>query len=1654
MSGELLYESGHTRVSRERVDGGSGTVIRKRRLGPGAAQRIRHELAMLERLAGVPGVPRLVPAGGATDALVVADEGGETVGTRLAAGPLDVAEVLRFAEELATVVAAVHRRGIVHKDINPANVLVYGDPPRPALIDFDLASTLAEERPGFTHHREIVGTLAYIAPEQTGRTGWPVDQRADLYAIGATLYEMAIGRPPFAQDDPLRLVHDHLSRVPVAACEVDPRVPAELAAVIAYLLEKEPDRRYQSAEGLLHDLRRLRAAGGAPVPGFRPGERDFPWRLAVPSRLVGRDAEVEVLRAALADAVAGRARGLLVSGAPGVGKTALIDELRPLVTAAGGWFVRGKAEQFRQGDGSDALRQVLRGVGRLLLAEPEERLAPLRSRLIEALGPNAPLLATGLPEFRALLGGQAAAGAEPVQQTEGDLHRRNLDMLRVVATPEHPLVILIDDLQWAGALPLGFVDALISDEHLAGVLLVGAYRESEVDQTHGLSALLSRWRQSDRAPAELRLGNLPAADLGTMIAEMLRQPATDAAVLARAVCERTEGNPFDTVEFLNTLRRDGALHPGDDGWSWDAAAVDRYAGRGDVVGMLTARIGGLAASTRDLLEIMACLGGEVELDLLRAAVPPAGEDGEPEADLEGLLAPALEDGLLVMEHGAAASVRFRHDRIQQAAYGGMTAARRTGRGLALARRLSADARYDGVAAQQYLPVAGEVTDPAERRTVAELFRTAARRATLVTNHADAERFLARAGDLLDAAGLSDSSQAVDVAIERHAALCAVGRVEDADRVYARVERDCTDPVRRADAASVQIRSLAGRRESRRAVDVGLAMLAELGHPAPRATDIATECVRGADALREWVGVGSEEEDLRRGVNTDARLAAVAKIINWMIPASYFIGSPIMPWLVTEAARVWQEGGPAAALVRPLMRAPFITIPGRADYRTGYEVARRALRVAVALGVDDPSGHHLYALGAAPWFEPLEDGLRQARRACEDSLRAGHVVEASFAYWNTCHLPEYARALDELAEEVETALAVTRRAGNGQVTAILLPYRQAVRALRGETDRPGTFTDASFDEQAHLESLAGNASAAGNFHTMRALTAAIFGDTAALSYHAAAAIPLMYAFAATQVAVRAHVLRALAVAVEAHASPPAQRAGALAEFDRHRDWMAARAIEAPGNFLHLSMFMDAERAWLAGDFDAANRGFDAAQREAVSRQRPWQRALIADRHAAFYLAQGMEYAARAALHEARRRYDEWGATAKVRQLDEAYPFLRAVTGRQPVASARSTSDTRRSSTISSDMIDMMAVLRASQALSSETNLVRLQQRVVEVVGALTGATGVRLLLWDADAARWVLPDGDGAGPVGAPDQRLPVEDAAAAGLLPISAFRYVQRTHEPLLVEDVTRDDRFAHDPYLAGLDECSLLVVPILSRGEPTAMLLLENRLGRSAFGTDRLDVVQLIAGPLAVSLDNAVLYAALERKVAERTEALTAANEQLELLAVTDPLTGLPNRRRLAETLDLEWRRSIRPGTPLTIAMIDIDQFKQYNDHYGHPAGDECLRAVAATIARTVRDTDLVARYGGEEFAMVLPGADQKAAGVTAERVRRAVAALAKPHEHASHGVVTVSIGFASVVPSPTDTPEQVLKVADSQLYRAKQAGRNRVACAADPEGTGPLRH
>ena len=1624
-STEILYRTRRTLISRVRLPGSTESIICKKPLGSDAGVRLRHETRILERLSGIQGVPALASSAVA-GSLAMLDVRGTALATIEERQRLDMSEVLDLAIELAQVVSGMHGRGVLHKDINPQNMLLAGAERRLVLIDFGLATTYAQQRPTFTHHRQIAGTLAYLAPEQSGRSGRLVDQRSDLYAVGVTLYELATGRLPFEQQDTLQLIHDHLVRTPRTPASIDASVPPTLSAIIMRLLEKEPDRRYQGADGLAYDLIRLKEAiASGSLQMFPLAERDFPSILLAPSRLIGREAERAILRDAFTNALDSPEHGIFVSGSAGVGKTMLVDTLRTIASEHRGWFVKGKFDQFQQG--AAGFKQALSALGRLLLAESDEELAAHRVRIADALGTRAGRLTELIPEFAIILGSSGARS--PDEQLEADVQIRQsmLDLFRAVATPARPLVVSFEDIQWAGDHALALIEAAIADASVRGLLIVGSYCDAEGDAESPLARTFARLASRGVSPRKLHLRNLEPAQQGALVAEILRLPTAASAQLSQAIGARTGGNPFDTVEFLNALRGDGILVSGPNGWTWDDAQIGRYVGGNDVVDFVALRIARLGHEQRDLLTVIACLGGDVDTDLLETALA-----ANRSAVVDRLEAP-LEAGLLLMERDG--QIRFSHDRVQQVAYESIDGIQRGTLQLALARRLATVERYAFAAAEQYVLRASDISDPVEARSAIDLLTKAAAVARLSSSYAEVERFVAAAIALLEkVASASDRALLADLQSQRHAALYSLARYDEADVVYRWIEEHGPTLHAIAATACVQVSSLANRGLQRRAITVGMETLARLGFASPGA-DIRSEIARGLDELETWIDAGMPTA-ATAPLLTDQTLLLVARLTARVMPSAFFCEPLLSFWLGLQRQRLWREYGCPPALASGLVGNAIALIAMREDYSRAYRLARFA-RDAVG---DTSEGdafrtRHVFALVASHWREALDNTVGYAQSARDGLIAAGDLQFVGYTYFAS--LParlDCGTTLDSLEEEAESAIAFAFRSSRDDRSDAYRSYRTLVRTLTGIGVSAGDESTAPGDASELPERQTSSPITATVVHVNSALLAIFFDEDEALAEHTAAAMPILPAgFYITSLA---HVLRAysLAMQVRSRAAARTSFARELRELDERLAWIVRRAADAPQNFLHLARFIEAERAWAIGDLTAACGAFELALAEEHVRDRPWHRALIAERAGRFFIERGLErIAGRALMEEARNRYVDWGAATKVKQLEARFPFL--------CDSAYETSLPIGDTTVaSSDRIDLLAILRVSQALSSETSLGKLRARIVESLGAMSGASTVRVALFDDRQQRWFVSVANDDAP------SLRVEDAAERALFPSSAFRYVERTSQPLLVEDATKDDRFATDPYLARLERCSLLVVPISSQGVLRAVLMLENELSTGTFTTDRLDAVKLVAGQLAVSIENASLYASLEETVAERTQALEAANRKLETLSITDALTGLANRRRFIDFFDSEWKRAQRTGDSLGLAIVDVDHFKSYNDRYGHLAGDACLQLVANEMNRHIREgIDLVARYGGEEFAIVLPGAGLRETRNVIERVRAGINMLTEPHASGERSFVTVSIGATAVVPQAHGEAQQLIAAADALLYRAKKSGRNRAFAEGD---------
>jgi serine/threonine protein kinase len=683
--------------------------------------------------------------------LVLTDPGGEPLDRileRHQGQPLSLSRILRIAIGLATALGQVHRHGLIHKDIKPVNVLV-DDAGNAWLTGFGIASQLPRECQTPAPPEIIAGTLAYMAPEQTGRMNRSIDTRSDLYSLGVTLYQMLTGALPFAAADPLEWVHCHIARQATPPVE-RAAVPEPLSSLTMKLLAKNAEERYQTASGLEADLRRCLAAWECDgrIDSFPLGAHDVSDRLLIPEKLYGREGEIETLLAAFDRVVAnGTPELVLVSGYSGVGKSSVVNELHKVLVPPRGLFASGKFDQYKRDIPYTTLAQAFQKLVRQILVKSEGEVDRWRHALREALGPNGQLIVNLIPEVELIIGKQQPVPDLSPQETQNRFKMVIRQFLGAFARPEHPLALFLDDLQWLDAATLEILEYLIADPEVRYLMLVGAYRDNEVSPSHPLMRTLVAIRKANARVQEIVLAPLELNDIGRFVVDALHCAPDSARPLAQLVHEKTGGNPFFTIQFLSALAEERLLVFDRDvaAWNWNLTRIRAKGYTDSVVDLMVGKLKRLSDTTQEALEQLACLGNVAEIATLILI------HGVSEEEIHMLLWEAARSGLILRLDGSYA---FLHDRVQEAAYALIPAGDRAATHLRIGRTLASRTASEEIEERIFeivnqLDHGAELIDSQdERERVAELNLMAGKRAKASTAYAAALKYLATGRALL------------------------------------------------------------------------------------------------------------------------------------------------------------------------------------------------------------------------------------------------------------------------------------------------------------------------------------------------------------------------------------------------------------------------------------------------------------------------------------------------------------------------------------------------------------------------------------------------------------------------------------------------------------------------------------------------------------------------------------------------------------------------------------------------------------------------------------------------------------------------------------------------------------------------------------------
>jgi PAS domain S-box-containing protein len=1384
---------------------------------------------------------------------------------------LEVTRFLPIAISLADALGQVHGRGLIHKDLKPANVLI-DDAARIRLTGFGLASRLPREWPAPEPPEVIAGTLAYMAPEQTGRMNRSVDSRSDLYSLGVIFYEMLTGVLPCTAADPMEWVHCHVARQPTPPAERVPEVPEAISGIVMKLLAKTAEERYQTAAGAEADLRRCLSEwkGGGSIEPFPLGERDASDRLLIPEKLYGRYREVRALLDSFERVVAsGTPELMLVSGYAGIGKSSVANELHKAIVPPRGLFISGKFDQYKRDIPYATLAQAFRMLIRQLLVKSEEELGVWREAIREAVGPNGQLVVDLIPELELITGKQPHVPELGPREAENRFLAVLGRFLGVFARKEHPLVLFLDDLQWLDAATLKFLEYIITYSDTKYLLAIGAYRDNEVGPAHPLTFTLEAVRKSGAPVHEIVLVPLSVGDLCQLLADTLHCEPNRVEPLARLVHAKTAGNPFFAVHFLTTLYQEQLLDFDDAAlaWRWDIGRIREKGYTENVVDFMARRLTALPAATRDTLRIAACLGNRFEIPLLALA------HGKSEEETLRDLWEAIREGLILPSRDSYA---FAHDRIQQAAYSLIPEGERPAvhlhiGSLLLARIPPEELKEKIFEIVSQLDLGSEIiTSWEERERLAELNLIAGKRAKTSTAYASALQYLA-AGRALMAEDSWDRRYELTFALELHRAECEflTGDLTEAEERLAMLTRRAGNIIDAAAVACAQVALYTTLDRSDRAVDACLQYLRRLGvqwSPHPKEKEVSEEYER------LWKQLGSRriEELIDLPTMTEPDWEATLDVLTWASSPALFTDSHLFCLIAGRMVNLSLEHGNSDGSCFGYVRLGMVLGPHFGDYRAGFRFGKLGFDLLEKRGLLRFKARTYLDFGHLinPWTRHLRTGVELLHRGFDAAQETGDLTYA--CYICNCLITLLLAAGDPLHEvehEAERALGFVRKARFGLVADIITGQLRLIRTLRGLTPDFSSFNDGSFDEGRFEQHLEGDPrlAIANCWYWIRKLQARFFaGDYASALDAAAKAQRHLWTSPSFFEVAEYHFYAALARAARCDTAPADERPQHLQALVEHHEQLRIWAENCPENFGNRVTLVGAEIARLSGRTEEAMQFYEEAIRSARENGFVQNEGLAHELAARFYRARGFDLIADAYLREARSCYALWGADGKVKQIELHHPRLLEPRTVAPTATFA----------VRAEQLDLLSVMKASQAVSGEIVLEKLIETLMTIAVEHAGAERALLILPRGEEYRIEAEAATGE-KVAIIFRQAPVTTAE----VPESVLRYVLRTRESVILNDASAPNLFSDDDYVRRTQPRSVLCLPLTKQAKLAGVLYLENNLMPDAFTPGRVAVLELIASQAAISLKNAGLYAKLQQENAERRRAEEAVRESQRLL-------------------------------------------------------------------------------------------------------------------------------------------------------------------------------
>lgn len=1422
----------------------------------------------------------------------------------------------QLALEITHILIRLHQAQIIHKDINPANVIYNPESGQLRIIDFGCSTFLAQERPIPGHPILLEGTLLYISPEQTGRMNRAIDYRTDYYSLGATFYHLLTGQPPFISSDPLELVHSHIARQPVQPHLINPDIPMPLSALIMKLMAKDAEQRYLSPQGLLADLTECKKQYEATglINPFVLGQHDISDRFQIPEKLYGREIQREKLLQAFERVAGGGSELMLVTGDSGIGKTALIQEIYKPVTRQRGYFVTGKFDQLQRSIPYSGWIQALRTLMRQILIESDAQIKIWRERLLEALGDSGRIVIEEIPELELIIGPQPPV---PELGPMEALIRFNLmfqSFIKVFSQPEHPLVIFLDDLQWADTASLKLLESLFDTPEKSSLFVILAYRDKEVESAHPLLLTIDQMVKTGIEPNAIALKPLAIPEITNLLADTFHCQPRKTRPLAELVYRKCWGNPYLLLEFLRYLYEQHYIvfDPDRNAWDWDLEQIDSM-GIGDrVAELMEEKVSHLPETTRGILCKAACLGSAFNLktlafvtELIPSEVAQmiwvAVRDGlvVPLGDAYKLAMVETEDTQRPADSIIDVEYRFAHDKVRQSFYEMIPAAQRPEVHLALGRSLSALPKKDQERSlfdivNQFNLSYPLVCQEVNRSKLAQLNLKAGKKASQSAAFDAALTYYQIGLELLPAAAWNEYYEltlSLHLGIMQCAYLC--GNLELTERMGEKALNHVTDLLDVVKIQTIIVQALWAQNRLEQSIETALNLLARLGLELPAFPDVNDLTAALADTSTLLAG-RSNEELIQLPIMTDPQKLAIMDVLLSIAAPAYF-ARPLLYFLISlTQIGLSVEYGNTPATAAAYANYALILSSMAGDIDNGWRVGELALALEAKLNAKTFRAivNQLINWFVRPWKESIRELPARFLDVYKSGLETGAVVYAAGAL-GAARIHDFLAGgdLERLAQEMEAGAQAISKLRQEPALQMNNVFRQVILNLSGKSANPallaGPVYHAAQMEEQHKQD--NNRFALALLYYNQMYLAYLFGNlTDAIAYSDQAESYLDGAAGTIFVPLYHFYDSLLRLAVYQTLSK-SERDQVLSRVQSHLGKLTHWAQHAPMNHLHKCRLVEAERLRVMGlhqeAMDLYDQAIDLSQQNAY----PNETALALELTARFYLNKGSLRIARVYFRDALFTYNRWGAKAKATDLERRYPV--AFSDQRVIEPSVFVHSLHNSTTATnvSQALDLASVIKASQAISSEIVLPQLLGRLMLVLMENAGAERGFLVLekngeWVVEAASYV-------------DEKIstslisqPLEEAADH--LAVSVVHYVLRCCETLVLGAADPGD-FSRDPYIQKRHPRSILSLPIIGRGQTLGALYLENNLASDAFTPERVSFLGILASQIAISLENARLYVSLEEShteiaawnqrleqlVHDRTRELEEANEKLKEL-------------------------------------------------------------------------------------------------------------------------------------------------------------------------------